>query len=35
MYAAAVIAVHTELLFDYGPLFNVASAVLRLGGRQC
>ena len=26
MYAAVAVAVHEELLFDYGPLFKVASA---------
>ena len=26
MYAAKAVAAHEELLFDYGPLFKVASA---------
>ena len=26
MYAAVAVTVHEELLFDYGPLFKVASA---------
>ena len=26
MYTAVAVAVHEELLFDYGPLFKVASA---------
>ena len=39
MYAAVAVTVHEELLFDYGPLFKVASAGpadgLERGGLCC